>query len=438
MQLKPWQETGARWLAARERALLADGMRVGKTPQTIAAADYAGAESILIVCPGIARENWAREFDRFSIMGRPVAVVHGARDRIEPNGVTILSMDGARNGDLYARVMAHRWDVLTVDEAQYLKNPESQRTRQVLSARGFAAQARRIWFLTGTPMLNHPGELWIILRTCGRFAGSYTEFLDRFTVWFMGDFGPVVRALRDVDGLRALLEPVMLRRMWHEVSPDTPSPVWGEVRLDPGAISAEAKATLAAMEADGALGGRLRRLVERIGAGEKVELSKEAGGLTQLRSATAVAKAGPVAAWAAAELGARRIDKLVVFGHHTAMVEQVADRLAPFGAATIHGGTPMKQRQRNIDGFASDPARRVLVCQDQVARTAIDLTAASHLLFGELDWVPDNNAQAAMRVQGPRQTRPVHIHAAYLPGSSDEGLARILARKTKMAAEIFG
>lgn len=438
MPLKPWQETGARWLAARGRALLADGMRVGKTPQTIAAADYAGAESILIVCPGIARENWAREFDRFSILGRPMAVVMDARDRIEPRGVTILSMDGARNGDLYARVMAHRWDVLAIDEAQYLKSPGSQRTRQVLSAHGFAARARRIWFLTGTPMLNHPGELWIILRTCGRFAGSYKDFLNRFTDWFVGDYGPVVRAVRDADGLRALLEPVMLRRMWHEVSPDTPTPVWGEVRLDPAEISADARATLAAMEADGALGGRLRRLVERIAAGEKVDLSKQAGGLTQLRSATAVAKAGPVAAWAAGALDSGMIEKLVVFGHHTAMVEQTAARLRDFGAATIHGGTPMRQRQQNIDGFAADPRRRVLVCQDQVARTAIDLTAASHLLFGELDWVPDNNAQAAMRVQGPRQTAPVHLHAAFLPGSSDEGLARVLARKSRMAAEIFG
>lgn len=424
-------------MTGQKRALLADGMRVGKTPQTIVAADMIGANSILVVCPGIARRNWAREFDRFSLFGRPVAVVETSTDPIQPDGVTILSMDGSRNAELHARVMDHRWDILVVDEAQYLKEPLSQRTKQVLDARGFAARAARIWFLTGTPVLNHPAELWVILVTCGRFAGSYTDFLDRFCVWFQGDYGPIVRAMKNVAALRALLAPIMLRRLWHDVSPDTPRPTWSEVRLDPADVEAHAAETLVALETDDRHGRRLMRLVARVAAGEKVELSREAGGLALLRSATAVAKAGPVASWATERLGVGEIDKLVIFAHHTAMIETVTARLHAFGAVAIHGKVPVKQRQANLDRFASQPDCRVIVCQDQVARTAIDLTAAHDLLFAELDWVPDNNAQAAMRVQGPRQTRPVSIHVAHLPGSSDEGLARVLTRKSRMSEEIF-
>lgn len=430
----PHQEDGARWLAGMPRALLAFQPRVGKTPTTIAALDYLGAPNALIVCPGIARENWRREVEAWSLFGRRTAVVTDARDPIAPDGVTICSMDGSRNGDLFARVMAHRWAVLVVDEAQDAKNPESIRTRQVLGARGFASRADRVWFLTGTPMLNHPGELWVMAATCGVWRESYEAFLSRFCDWFAGDYGPVVKGLRDAEGLRALLAPIMLRRTFRETFPDAPVAEWHDVELDPAEALPEHLAELEAMDADEALGGRLRKLVERMLRGEKVDLSKAEGGLARLRGVTSIAKAGPVAAWLRGALAAE-FGKVVVACRHTRLITHLAGAL---GADALHGAVPMRKRQAILDRFRNDPAARVLVLQDQIGRTAIDLSVADRLVLAEMDFVPDNNAQMAMRIQGLRQTGRPRIYAPALPGSSDQAVAKIVARKSALAAELFG
>lgn len=438
---KPHQLTGAAWLAnAGPRLLLADGMRVGKTPTVIKACDDIGARSVLVSCPGIARENWAREFRRWSYNDRPIAVIGKASDPIEPEGVTILSPSAARNADLRARLMRHEWDVLVADESQDLKEPTSQRTGAVLSANGLASRAEngRIWFLSGTPLLNHPAELWVMLRTMGRFGGSYVDFLNGFCDWFQGEHGPFIKGLRNVPALKELLAPVMLRRTWREVAPEAPEPEWHSVELDPALVPDEARRLLDELEADGSIQRRVRRIVEQIAAGQKVELGKNEGGFMRLRSATAIAKAAPLATWAGLRLSWDVFDKLVIFAHHTALVDYLADALAPFGARSIQGSTKDRDRQERIDSFKTLGERRVLVVQDNMGRTAIDLTAASHLLFAELDTVPSNNAQASFRVQGHNQRRPVHLYNAILPVGSDAQIGPILARKSAFEAEVLG
>src|SRR5580704_9638623 len=71
----PYQIAGANWLKVRVQALLADEMRVGKTPQAIHACDLVGAQNILVICPASVRVNWGREFERFSPLDRPCQVV---------------------------------------------------------------------------------------------------------------------------------------------------------------------------------------------------------------------------------------------------------------------------------------------------------------------------------------------------------------------------
>jgi len=434
--LDPAQEFGGRWLAGRRRAILGDGMRVGKTPQSIYAADLVGARNVLVVCPAIARDHWAREFDRWSLLGRPVAVVEEASDPIEPSGVTIVSMDGARTAGLFARVMRHRWDLLIVDEPQYLKDPASKRTAMVCSAEGFASRAARIWFLTGTPLLNHPAELWVMLVTVGAFSGTYRDFLDRYCEWFMGDHGPVVKGARNVPELREMLASVMLRRTFYELHPDRPRPTWQTHELDRSLVDPADWQAFLDLENNPPTPAA-RKLVRALMAGDDIDpavLARDEG-VTRLRWATSFAKVRPIAAWARARL--EETDKLVIFAHHTRIIELLRAELAPLGSLALHGSLRRRARQAAIDAFQRDARDRVIIVQDQMGRTAVDLSAACELAFAELDWVPDNNAQAAMRVQGWNQTRPVALHDLVFPNSVDGILARVVQRKSRMIAEIL-
>lgn len=72
LDLFPYQEEGARFLAPRDRAALFDEMGVGKTAQAIRALDLADARRIVIVCPAAVREVWAGEFKKFAQIKRRV------------------------------------------------------------------------------------------------------------------------------------------------------------------------------------------------------------------------------------------------------------------------------------------------------------------------------------------------------------------------------
>lgn len=441
MGLKAHQEFGARWLAARPRALLADAPRVGKTATAIAASDYVGAISVLVVCPGIARENWAREYEQWQLLDRPIRFVVDKDDPIEPRGVTIVSMDGARSATLHGRIMEHTWDLMLVDEAQYLKEPSSQRTQQVLSKYGFAQTAARIWFLTGSPVLNHPGEAWVMLRTIGVWTSDYTSFLNRFARWYQGDYGPVVKGTKNTDELKRLMAPVMLRRTLKDVYPMTPEPTWIEVEVNPEDGWQDELKRLLEMEEDPRFGAHMKRLVDAIQRGEDIDFAnaKPKMALMTMRRVTGLAKVKAVSKWLRPRIDSGEIDKIVVFGHHGRMVEILQEDFADVGAKAIYGGTNERRRQNAIDMFNTRANRRVLVVQDQIGRTAIDLSAmCNKMLFAELDWVPENNFQASMRIQGPKQTKPVTIWVAGMPRTTDALVTKALLRKTRMVSEILG
>ena len=73
-----------------------------------------------------------------------------------------------KTSHVLAQITRHRWDVLILDEAHYLKNP-SNRTLAVYGQRGsdsgLQASAAKVILLSGTPTPNHAGEFWQHYRT---------------------------------------------------------------------------------------------------------------------------------------------------------------------------------------------------------------------------------------------------------------------------------
>ena len=87
-RLYPYQVAGAQFLAERASAMLADDMGIGKTAQAIAACDLAGVQTAVVVCPGIARENWKREFASWGQRNRRCYVVRGTPDLLNVRALT--------------------------------------------------------------------------------------------------------------------------------------------------------------------------------------------------------------------------------------------------------------------------------------------------------------------------------------------------------------
>ena len=118
MTPRPYQLAGADFLVGKRHALLADQMRVGKTPQAIMACARVKAERILVLCPAIATYQWAQQWADWS--ARAPARILDAIWAPGPDfkGVLISSYNRALM-NLDALRALPKWDVLVVDEAHF-------------------------------------------------------------------------------------------------------------------------------------------------------------------------------------------------------------------------------------------------------------------------------------------------------------------------------
>lgn len=454
-ELWPYQDTGAQFLAARKFALLADAMGVGKSAQAVRATDIVFAQRILVVCPAIARINWAREFHKFSFIGPDVTICAKLSDKPGRQGVTICSYDYA--AEAKRQLSTEKWDVLILDEAHFLKSMQAARTKAILGKKGLAHSAGRTWLLTGTPMTNHAGDLWPMLFVSGVTQKKYAEFIKHFCSGYDAGFGFKITGVKNVPELKALLGRIMLRRRKEDVVKDLPPISFSTFAVEPGPVDLEIAMYDLWRRAGGdeklkrVIDAQEARVAEQIKALSKTKTPMRnllplmhgmQESLPELRQYTGMAKTAAIIEMVKRELDTPveegGIDKIVIFACHRVVIEAFRDALRKYKAVTLYGGTPAEKRQGHIDHFQNHPRYRVFVANIAAAGTAITLTAASEVIFAELDWTPANNAQAAMRVHRIGQTKPVRVRYAALADSTDEHLTETLRRKTRDELQIFG
>jgi hypothetical protein len=212
-EMRPYQTDGFRWLqflaANSLHGILADDMGLGKTLQTIAhlVAEHARkpGHPSLVIAPTSVVPNWSAEFARFAPRLK-VLVLHGSeraalykkigRAQVVLTSYPLLIRD-------FEILEKQPWHVLALDEAQYIKNPKA--STAVCSC---ALKAAHRLCLTGTPMQNHLGELWSLMRfLMPGLLGQEKTFATRFR-------RPIERD-RSSDAQHALnrrVAPLILRR----------------------------------------------------------------------------------------------------------------------------------------------------------------------------------------------------------------------------------
>ena len=448
VNLFPYQQTGAAFLAARPRALLADEPGLGKSAQAIAGADDLLAGAVVVVCPAVGRINWLREFSRFSKLPRPAVAIMTKRDRPIADGVTVVSWD------LLAAMLPKlppRIDALILDESHYAKSRAAKRSR---AAWKLVERSAAVWCLSGTPAPNDPSELYPMLRAFKAVGYDYWTFVRKFCQIQETPFGAKILGGRNLGELRQLLAPIMLRRKKEEVMKDLPPIRFSDVAVEAEPFDHElvfpqyfmgpgfqdralAERTLAEEVAKQNAAVQALWDVGVDAKGRLAALEGLAGSTATLRRYTAMSKVGAVAKLLDQELIERQYDKVVVFAIHKDPIDTLREALKRHGAVALYGGTPPTKRQRNIDKFQNDPKCRVFVGQVTAAGTLITLTAANQVVFLESSWTPADNAQAAMRCHRIGQTRPVFVRVIGLAGSIDEQVQATLRRKTATLTQLF-
>lgn len=452
-ELFPYQKFGADWLSSRKHALLADEMGLGKTAQVITAADISGLSKILVIAPAVARVNWLREFNQWSIFPRDFQILSKMKDWPRAGRSVICSFEYASTHPERLRFgMEKQWDLLVIDEVHFLKSVDAKRTQNVFGQNGIVHAAKRVWVLSGTPAPNHAGELWVILRVFGVTELSYDAFLKRYCNVFM--FGNRLRISGTkksaVPELRALLSKVMLRRRKMEVLKELPPIHFTDIVVEPGFVDIDILPSfvdyLYPRDRRHELHEKLQKEratleavvdLEATGVDKIKMLEGMAASVSTLRRYSGIQKVQAVVDLVKSEIEAGLYEKIVIFAIHQDVIEGLRVGLTKYGAVTLYGGTPPEKRQRHIDKFQKTKKTRVFIGNIAAAGTNITLTAAHHVLFVEQDWVPGNNAQAAMRVHRIGQKESVTVRFVSLNNPMDERITQILKRKTKELAEIF-
>lgn len=447
---KPTQLDGARFLAARRYALLADLPRVGKTGTAIIAADLIMAQKIVVVTTASGRGVWRRGLDDWSNAGRKIQVLTGGVKLRDDTDVVIVSWGGLCQAGIRSQLLNRLWDLVIADEAHAAKSFATKRTQALYgvidhdghldSTVALLGWTRRLWALTGTPLPNCPLDVYPMMRAlCEDKLYARPHFLNWPVVLKLDDFTKrycVMRPMKighgyyakridvfvggiNLDELRARLDGFFLQRTQQDVGILEP-----EYEIMPLCSDVFSMAEF---------GVDRRKVLDAARAGDTKSLEMHLGPLRRL---TGEIKAHAVVEAVKEEMDAG-LDKVVLAYWHKDVGQILADGLHKLGVVQIDGSTSATNRTKAEQTFLKDRKCRVFLGQIQAAGEAIDLSAAKHLIFVETSFIPAHMKQMSLRVTNHTQAQRPLVRVAVLEGSIDDALQQILMRKWQAIGEVL-
>ena len=422
VSLRGYQAFGTRFALAQRRTILGDEMGLGKTIQAIAALAHlatGGQCHFMVVCPASVLINWTRETEKRSALR--VTPLHGPErqeafgDWKGRGGVAVTTFDALRGFPVPG---GGELGMLVVDEAHYVKNPATRRSRTVSE---WAEHCDRVLFMTGTPMENRVEEFRSLVRI---LQPGLAETVDEHD------------SVAGSKAFRKAVAPVYLRRNQQDVLTELPALQHTDEWEEPSAADEEAYRE--AVRAGNFMAMR-RAAYAR---------PKHSAKLDRLREI----------AEEAAENGLKVVvfsafrDVLAVVREALALADATgaADPADPSGLADpaedgpgggrlngrvfgpISGSVPPARRQQLVDDFAAAPGHAVLLSQIEAGGVGLNMQAASVVILCEPQLKPTVEHQAVARAHRMGQVRSVRVHRLLSTGGVDERLVRMLENKTRL------
>lgn len=464
-------------LSRKGRCLIADEMGVGKTVQAISiAACYRDKWPLLVVVPASLRAIWADEFEKWlpDLNPKDIHLIFGKDDRLRIESgdedalpkVVIVSykmvshlscnscrtreqmphQSGTKNAspcrDKYC-ISAVQWNLVIADESHVLRTSTlqgpSKDSQQTNAVRSVCSSAEHIIFLTGTPSLNKPFDLFnqinmiradVLPKNRKEFGRIYC---DRRLVpgYSPGSMREIQRY--DYSGLSRgkelhllLKQEVMIRRMKKDVSGQLPRKIRQIIRLP--------KPDEAAMQVTSdTIDGESNEEETKISEIHRVGRAK-----CKMCCEWLFTKFGLCSE--AVDIVEERPTKVIVFAHHKAVMNDIAACLdAEFSRINdtklngraraeedkicyvrIDGETLAQDRKKACDDFRANPSVRVALLSVTAASTGLDFCTASSVCFFELPQEPGVVRQAEDRVHRRGQTSAVNIFFLCASSTVDE------------------
>lgn len=475
--LREYQLHGVAWLTRLAGnglgGILADEMGLGKTVQTLAfLSAQKSAQPALIVCPSSLVTNWQNEARRFT-PGLKILVLEGpgrherfagiAQADIVITSYALLQRDAEK-------YKAIEFSSAILDEAQHIKNPETQNARTA-----FALRARHRFVLTGTPIENSVRDLWSLMNfAVPGYLGSRSDFRERYEQPLARGDAPEVQ-----HRLARRLQPFLLRRKKAEVAKDLPDKIEQTLSCDLSLSQRSAydgllrEIQVGVSSAQGNLAGtrmkmllgllRLRQVccdLRLLPSGEartdpingrdgrtgrplprRAQRSRPAFSSSRMDEMASKTKDPSPKLELLEELLEEAIDgghRVLVFSQFVTMLSLIRQRLndksIPF--AYLDGQT--KDRQSVADEFQSNSDIPVFLMSLKAGGVGLNLSAADTVVHFDPWWNQAVEAQATDRAHRIGQTRVVTAYKLIARDTVEEKIVKLQARKRAMSENTIG
>lgn len=436
--LRSYQKQGVAWLEFLARngfaGILADEMGLGKTLQALAFLNtLKGTGPCLIVCPSSLIFNWRAEAEKW-LPGANVLTVEGTR----------RSADLARAGSaqivitsyplLRLDVEQHRlteYAAVILDEAQHIKNPDSQNAKAACALR-----ARHRFALTGTPVENSVKDLWSLMHfLMPGYLGNRRDFKERYEA-------PISAGVRgpEQQRLSRRLSPFLLRRTKKAVASELPDKIeqvaWCELSpLQREIYTGIAEATR-------------KQVTDLVGPGEEKKARMVMlTALLRLRQAACDVRLLGLEKEPPAEEASAKLEMLMelleesmegghrvlVFSQFVSMLAHIRARLNDAGIDHCYLDGQTRDRAGQVEKFQAG-GTPVFLISLKAGGTGLNLTAADTVIHFDPWWNPAVEAQATDRAHRIGQKSVVTSYKLIARGTVEEKILTLQAKKREVIA----
>jgi superfamily II DNA or RNA helicase len=442
-RLRDYQSEGLGWMHFLQRfsfgGCLADDMGVGKTAQVLALLESrrelrAAGEPIcpsLVVVPKSLVFNWKEESARFTPQLRVLD-----HTGLERNGNDFAAYDlvlttyGTLRRDAW-RFKDAEFDYVVLDEAQVVKNAETESSKAVRLLRG-----RHRLAVSGTPVENHLGELWTLF-----------EFLNPGMLGTATAFKVAGGSMRNPDEetrrlLGQALRPFILRRTKEQVARELPSKteqtVYCELEPEQRKLYDELRqhyrdSLLRRIEIAGLANSKIQVLEALL---RLRQAACHPGLLDSKRSGDSSAKLDVLLEQLREVLDEGH--KALVFSQFTSLLKILRASLNQDGIFYEYLDGATRDRQTRVERFQKDKDCRLFLISLKAGGLGLNLTAAEYVFILDPWWNPAVEAQAVDRAHRIGQTRPVFTYRLIARDTVEEKVLELQKTKRDLAAAIIG
>ncbi|HEX5789985.1 MAG TPA: DEAD/DEAH box helicase [Luteolibacter sp.] len=443
--LRDYQLAGLRWMQWLARhglhGILADDMGLGKTLQTlghILAEKEAGrtqGKPALVIAPSSVVPNWQAEAKKFA-PGLKVLVLDGPqRHRYHatmPYADLVLTSYALLQRDIEV-LEATSFHLVVLDEAQYIKNPEAK-----VAQAACRLQAECRLCLSGTPVENHLGELWSLMRfLIPGLLGSESTFSEQYR-----NLKPEDEPARRIAQLKRRVAPLILRRTKDQVAKELPPKTEIVHRIELHTGQKDLYETIRAM-----MSQRVRQAIAARGGNQYQIVFLDA--LLKLRQVCCDPRLLPedlargVCESAKLDFLTELLEVLIeegrrilIFSQFTSMLELIEAHLESRKLPYLKLTGASKDRGSLVERFQSGEIPVFLISL-KAGGTGLNLTAADTVIHFDPWWNPAAEAQATDRAYRIGQDKPVFVHKLLCQDTVEERIHKLQIDKAKLAADLL-